>query len=63
MIFSAVFFGSRLEQLAMLAAHHRVPARATNFANYSRGLMSYGINRTTPIVRLVLLARADEVIE
>jgi putative ABC transport system substrate-binding protein len=37
MIFSAVFFGSRLEQLAMLAARHRVPARATNFANYSRG--------------------------
>lgn len=32
MIFSAVFFGSRLEQLAMLAARHRVPARATNFA-------------------------------
>lgn len=26
MIFSAVFFGSRLEQLAMLAARHRVPA-------------------------------------
>ena len=48
MIFSAVFFGSRLEQLAMLAARHRVPARATNFANYSRGLMSYGINRTAP---------------
>ena len=37
MIFSAVFFGSRLEQLAMLAARHRVPARATNFANYSWG--------------------------
>jgi putative tryptophan/tyrosine transport system substrate-binding protein len=37
MIFSAVFFGSRLEQLAMLAARHRVLARATNFANYSRG--------------------------
>jgi hypothetical protein len=31
MIFSAVFFGSRLEQLAMLAARHRVPA--SNFAN------------------------------
>jgi putative ABC transport system substrate-binding protein len=30
-------FGSRLEQLAMLAARHRVPARATNFANYSWG--------------------------
>ena len=47
MIFSAVFFGSRLEQLAMLAARHRVP-RVTNFANLSqsRGLMSYGINRT-----------------
>jgi len=28
MIFSAVFFGSRLEQLAMLAARHRVPARS-----------------------------------
>src|SRR5262245_42858441 len=26
MIFSAGFFGSRLEQLAMLAARHRVPA-------------------------------------
>jgi putative tryptophan/tyrosine transport system substrate-binding protein len=37
MIFSADFFGSRLEQLAMLAARHRVPARATNFANYSWG--------------------------
>ena len=36
MIFSAVF-GSRLEQLAMLAARHGVPARATNFANCSRG--------------------------
>ena len=36
MIFSAVF-GSRLEQLAMLAARHGVSARATNFANCSRG--------------------------
>jgi hypothetical protein len=26
MIFAAGFFGSRLEQLAMLAARHRVPA-------------------------------------
>jgi hypothetical protein len=59
MIFSAVFFGSRLEQLAMLAARHRVPARATNFANYSWGLMSYGINRTAPIVRLVSMPAAS----
>ena len=28
MIFSAGFFGSRLEQLAMLATRHRVPARS-----------------------------------
>jgi putative ABC transport system substrate-binding protein len=54
MIFSAVFFGSRLEQLAMLAARHRVPAsyQFREFAS-AGGLMSYGINRTAPIVRLV----------
>jgi hypothetical protein len=58
MIFSAIF-GSRLEQLAMLAPRHGVPARATNFANYSGGLMSYGINRTAPIVRLVSMPAAS----
>ena len=55
MIFNAVFFfGSRLEQLAMLAARHRVPAtyQFREFA-LAGGLMSYGINRTAPIVRLV----------
>ena len=54
MIFSAVFFGSRLEQLAMLAARHRVPAtyQFREFAS-ARDLMSYGINRTAPMVRLV----------
>ena len=54
MIFSAVFFGSRLEQLAMLAARHRAPAsyQFREFAS-AGGLMSYGINRTAPIVRLV----------
>jgi len=47
MIFSAVFFGSRLEQLAMLAARHRVPA-SCQFREFASagGLMSYGINRT-----------------
>jgi hypothetical protein len=59
MIFSAVFFGSRLEQLAMLAARHTVPARATNFAITAGGLMSYGINRTAPIVRLVSMPAAS----
>jgi putative ABC transport system substrate-binding protein len=54
MIFSAGFFGSRLEQLAMLAARHRVPAtyQFREFAS-AGGLMSYGINRTAPMVRLV----------
>jgi hypothetical protein len=54
MISSAVFFGNRLEQLAVLAASHRVPAsyKFREFASAS-GLMSSGINRTAPIVRLV----------
>ena len=55
MLFSALFVGSsRLEQLAMLAARHRVPAsyKFCEFAS-AGGLMSYGINRTAPIVRLV----------
>ena len=43
MIFSAVFFGSRLEQLAMVAARHRVPPgyQFREFAS-AGGLMSYG---------------------
>src|SRR5262249_11805172 len=38
MIFSAVFFGSWLEQLAMLAARHRVPASY----QFSRIRLSWG---------------------
>jgi hypothetical protein len=44
MIFSALFFGSsRLEQLAMLAARHRVPA-TYQFREFvsADGLISYG---------------------
>lgn len=61
MIFSALFFGSsRLEQLAMLAARHRVPAtyQFREFAS-AGGLMSHGINRTAPIVRLVSMPAAS----
>jgi hypothetical protein len=54
MIFSAVSSAAGLEQLAMLAARHRVPA-SYQFREFDSagGLMSYGINRTAPIVRLV----------
>lgn len=57
MISSAVSFGNRLEQLAVLAASHRVPAsyKFREFAS-ARGPMSSGINRTAPIVRLVPIA-------
>jgi hypothetical protein len=61
MIFSALFFGSsRLEQLAMLAARHSVPAtyQFHKFAS-AGGLMSYGINRTAPIVRVVSMPAAS----
>jgi len=38
MIFSAVFFGSRLEQLAMLAARHGVPA-SYQFREFASALL------------------------
>ena len=54
MIFSAVFFGNRLEQLAMLAARHRV-STSYQFREFALagGLMRYGINGTASIVRPV----------
>jgi putative ABC transport system substrate-binding protein len=54
MIFSAVFFGNRLEQLAMLAARHRV-STSYQFREFASagGLMRYGINGTACIVRPV----------
>jgi len=51
-----LFFGNQLEQLALLAARHRVSASYQIREFASAGGMRYGINETVSIVRPVSMS-------